>query len=117
MNPPFELDNRGKRAIGIDYGTEAGRKVLADLIAGADVFVTNLRVDALERAGLDHAALTAAQPAARLRQRHRSTASTATSGAGPPTTWARSGHVRAWPPRSRRRAASCRTSAAAWVTT
>jgi crotonobetainyl-CoA:carnitine CoA-transferase CaiB-like acyl-CoA transferase len=62
VNPPFDLDNRGKRSIGIDYGTDAGRRVLADLIAGADVFVTNLRVDALERAGLDHATLTAAHP-------------------------------------------------------
>jgi crotonobetainyl-CoA:carnitine CoA-transferase CaiB-like acyl-CoA transferase len=62
MNPPFELDNRGKRSIGVDYGTDAGRAVLADLIAGADVFVTNLRVDALERAGLDHATLTARHP-------------------------------------------------------
>jgi crotonobetainyl-CoA:carnitine CoA-transferase CaiB-like acyl-CoA transferase len=62
VNPPFELDNRGKRSIGIDYGTDAGRRVLGDLIAGADVFVTNLRVDALERAGLDHATLTAAHP-------------------------------------------------------
>ena len=62
MNPPFELDNRGKRSIGLDYGTDAGRGVLADLIAGADVFVTNLRVDALERAGLDHATLAAPHP-------------------------------------------------------
>jgi crotonobetainyl-CoA:carnitine CoA-transferase CaiB-like acyl-CoA transferase len=62
MNPPFELDNRGKRSIGVDYGTDAGRAVLADLIAGADVFVTNLRVDALERAGLDHATLTGRHP-------------------------------------------------------
>jgi crotonobetainyl-CoA:carnitine CoA-transferase CaiB-like acyl-CoA transferase len=59
VNPPFELDNRGKRSIGLDYGTERGRHVLGDLVGAADVFVTNLRLDALERAGLDHAALTA----------------------------------------------------------
>ena len=62
MNPPFELDNRGKRSIGLDYGTDAGRQVLADLVGTADVFVTNLRVDALERAGLDHASLMARHP-------------------------------------------------------
>ena len=71
MNPPFELDNRGKRSIGVDYGTDAGRAVLADLIAGADVFVTNLRVDALERAGLDHATLTALHPRLVYAQRDR----------------------------------------------
>jgi crotonobetainyl-CoA:carnitine CoA-transferase CaiB-like acyl-CoA transferase len=58
-NPPFELDNRGKRSIGLDYGTPDGMAVLLELIDGADVFVTNLRVPALARAGLDHAALSA----------------------------------------------------------
>jgi len=62
VNPPFELDNRGKRSIGLDYATERGRQVLEDLITGADVFVTNLRLDALERAGLDHANVTARHP-------------------------------------------------------
>jgi crotonobetainyl-CoA:carnitine CoA-transferase CaiB-like acyl-CoA transferase len=62
VNPPFELDNRGKRSISLDYGTERGRAVLLALIDQADVFVTNLRVDALERAGLDHAGLLARRP-------------------------------------------------------
>jgi crotonobetainyl-CoA:carnitine CoA-transferase CaiB-like acyl-CoA transferase len=53
-NPPFELDNRGKRSIGLDYTTDEGKQVLLDLIAEADVFVTNLRVGALERAGLTY---------------------------------------------------------------
>ena len=26
VNPPFELDNRGKRSIGIDYATAEGRR-------------------------------------------------------------------------------------------
>jgi crotonobetainyl-CoA:carnitine CoA-transferase CaiB-like acyl-CoA transferase len=62
VNPPFDLDNRGKRSIGLDYGTERGREVLDALLAQADVFVTNLRVDALERAGLDHETLLARHP-------------------------------------------------------
>ncbi len=62
VNPPFDLDNRGKRSISLDYGSERGRSVLFDLIDRADVFVTNLRVDALERAGLDHATLLARTP-------------------------------------------------------
>jgi crotonobetainyl-CoA:carnitine CoA-transferase CaiB-like acyl-CoA transferase len=61
-NPPFEVDNRGKRSIGLDYGTQAGREVLLQLIDGADVFVTNLRVGALRRAGLEYAALAARNP-------------------------------------------------------
>lgn len=61
-NPPFELDNRGKRSIGLDYGTPDGKAVLLDLIDGADVFVTNLRIPALTRAGLDHATLAARNP-------------------------------------------------------
>ena len=53
-NPPFDLDNRGKRSVVLDLRTEVGRKVLERLLATADVFVTNLRVDALERLGLGH---------------------------------------------------------------
>ena len=61
-NAPFELDNRGKRSIGLDYVTEAGKAVLLDLIDQADVFLTNLRVGALERAGLDYPSLSARNP-------------------------------------------------------
>ena len=61
-NPPFALDNRGKRSIGLDYGMEAGKAVLLELIDRADVFVTNLRVGALERAGLDYESLNARNP-------------------------------------------------------
>ena len=62
VNPPFELDNRGKRSISLDYSTEPGRAVVLELVDQADVFITNLRVDALERAGLDHATLLARRP-------------------------------------------------------
>lgn len=61
-NPPFELDNRGKQSIALDYGTEGGMAVLLDLIDQADVFVTNLRIGALERAGLTYDALAARNP-------------------------------------------------------
>lgn len=53
-NPVFELDNRSKRSIVLDLQTDEGRNHALDLIAGADVFVTNLRVGALERLGLDY---------------------------------------------------------------
>ncbi len=51
-NPPFELDNRGKRSVGLNLLEADGRKVARELIAKADVFVTNLRASALARAGL-----------------------------------------------------------------
>jgi crotonobetainyl-CoA:carnitine CoA-transferase CaiB-like acyl-CoA transferase len=55
--PPFELDNRGKRSVVLDLRTAAGAEAMQRLLATADVFVTNLRPDALERLGLDHGTL------------------------------------------------------------
>lgn len=53
-NPVFELDNRNKKSIALDYSTPAGLAIMYDLLRRADVFVTNVRVDALERAGLGY---------------------------------------------------------------
>ena len=50
--PVFELDNRGKRAIALDLSTERGLDLAHQLVADADVFLTNLRPAALERIGL-----------------------------------------------------------------
>lgn len=41
VNPMIEQPNRGKRSIGIDMSTEAGRELIYDLAREADVFVTN----------------------------------------------------------------------------
>jgi crotonobetainyl-CoA:carnitine CoA-transferase CaiB-like acyl-CoA transferase len=60
--PPFELDNRNKRSIGLNLSTAEGREVAATLVDGADVFVTNARPAALARAGLDHATVSARNP-------------------------------------------------------
>ena len=62
MNPPFELDNRNKRSIGLNLSVDEGRQLAAQLIDGADVFVTNARPGALARAGLDHATVSARNP-------------------------------------------------------
>jgi crotonobetainyl-CoA:carnitine CoA-transferase CaiB-like acyl-CoA transferase len=62
LNPPFELDNRGKRSIAVDLETAEGRRIAGELVARADVFVTNLRQAALERLGLAHAHLSARHP-------------------------------------------------------
>jgi crotonobetainyl-CoA:carnitine CoA-transferase CaiB-like acyl-CoA transferase len=52
VNPVFELDNRGKRAITVDLGDERGREIAERLLAEADVFITNVRPSALGRLGL-----------------------------------------------------------------
>jgi crotonobetainyl-CoA:carnitine CoA-transferase CaiB-like acyl-CoA transferase len=62
VNPPFELDNRNKRSMALNLGTEEGRAIAAELVAGADVFVTNARPRALARAGLDYETVAAANP-------------------------------------------------------
>ena len=61
-NPPFELDNRAKRSIALDYSTDAGREILLELIDDADVFLSNVRPGALERAGLDYESLRPRNP-------------------------------------------------------
>ncbi len=61
-NPVFELDNRGKRGVVFDTSTPQGREAALKLIAGADVFLTNVRPGALKRAGLDWDTLHAAFP-------------------------------------------------------
>jgi crotonobetainyl-CoA:carnitine CoA-transferase CaiB-like acyl-CoA transferase len=45
----WEIMNRGKRCIGVDVSLTEGQQVLHDLVAGADVFVTNLLPDARRR--------------------------------------------------------------------
>lgn len=61
-NPVFELDNRSKRSVVLDLGTEDGRARAVELVATADVFLSNIRVSALERAGLGPATLRARFP-------------------------------------------------------
>ena len=55
--PPFELDNRGKRSVVLDLRAQAGQDALDRLLCRADVFLTNLRPGALERLGLDPGSL------------------------------------------------------------
>ena len=49
--------NRGKRSIAVDLKSPAGRKVLDELVAGADVVMTNWRPGAAARLGLDEETL------------------------------------------------------------
>jgi crotonobetainyl-CoA:carnitine CoA-transferase CaiB-like acyl-CoA transferase len=56
-NPVFELDNRSKRSVVLDLSSTEGRQVADALIDGSDVFVTNIRLSALERIDLGPARL------------------------------------------------------------
>ncbi|MCA2253963.1 CoA transferase [Mycobacterium intracellulare] len=62
LNPPFEMDNRSKRSVVLDLGTDAGRATAFELLAGADVFLTNVRPGALQRLGLDFESVSATNP-------------------------------------------------------
>jgi crotonobetainyl-CoA:carnitine CoA-transferase CaiB-like acyl-CoA transferase len=62
INPMFELDNRGKRSIVVDLRKPEGQEIVLRAIAAADVFVTNVRPGALERAALDPATILARFP-------------------------------------------------------
>jgi crotonobetainyl-CoA:carnitine CoA-transferase CaiB-like acyl-CoA transferase len=57
----FISSNRGKRSLSIDVKSEAGREVMAKLVAQSDVLVQNFRPGTTERLGLG---------ADELRQRH-----------------------------------------------
>jgi crotonobetainyl-CoA:carnitine CoA-transferase CaiB-like acyl-CoA transferase len=61
-NPPFELDNRGKRSVVLDLRTPEARAIAHRLVEGADVFVTNVRPAALVRLALDWDTLAAKNP-------------------------------------------------------
>ena len=62
MAPGFMALNRGKRSIALDLKTADDLAVVEELLAEADVFVVNIRGKALERLGLDYAALSARYP-------------------------------------------------------
>jgi len=61
-NPPFELDNRGKRSISLNLQHPDGRAVAHQLLAAADVFVTNVRQSALQKLGLTYDDLRSLNP-------------------------------------------------------
>jgi crotonobetainyl-CoA:carnitine CoA-transferase CaiB-like acyl-CoA transferase len=62
MSGKFINFNRNKRSIVLDLKNKDGHAALLRLIAKADVFVSNVRPEALARAGLDHASLAKLNP-------------------------------------------------------
>jgi crotonobetainyl-CoA:carnitine CoA-transferase CaiB-like acyl-CoA transferase len=60
--PPFDLYNRGKRSLAVDINHADGIALVQRLVATADVFVSNMRPQFLERIGLDPDTLLARHP-------------------------------------------------------
>ena len=58
----FLAINRNKRSLAIDLKKPGGREAVRRLVATADVFVHNMRVDAIERLGFGYDALRALKP-------------------------------------------------------
>lgn len=58
----FISSNRGKRSLSIDMKSDAGREVLAKLVAQSDVLVQNFRPGTMKRLGLGAEALRARHP-------------------------------------------------------
>ena len=56
-NTTWELENANKRCISINMKDPAGKEAFFKLLEGADVMITNWRVQALQRAGLDYETL------------------------------------------------------------
>ena len=53
-NPGYDINNTGKRHIVLNLKTAEGLEACHKLLETADVFVTNMRVQALKRLGLDY---------------------------------------------------------------
>jgi crotonobetainyl-CoA:carnitine CoA-transferase CaiB-like acyl-CoA transferase len=62
INFIIEVPNRGKRSIGLDLATDQGRAVLYELVAHADVFLTNFLPDARQRLRIDVADIQGVNP-------------------------------------------------------
>jgi crotonobetainyl-CoA:carnitine CoA-transferase CaiB-like acyl-CoA transferase len=61
-NPAFALDNRGKRSVVLDLRNGDERERLEELLQDADVFVTNLVPDSLDKLDLEPAATVERHP-------------------------------------------------------
>ena len=62
-NPVFDLYNSGKKHISLNVKTPEGMEAMHKLLEGADIFITNLRTNALARNGLDYETLKEKYPA------------------------------------------------------
>jgi crotonobetainyl-CoA:carnitine CoA-transferase CaiB-like acyl-CoA transferase len=54
VNPPFEIDNRGKRSVALNLEHADGAKIARRLLDEADVFVTNMRPRVCDQFGFSY---------------------------------------------------------------
>jgi crotonobetainyl-CoA:carnitine CoA-transferase CaiB-like acyl-CoA transferase len=62
MGPLFVSLNRNKRSVALDLKTEPAREALAKLVAQADIFIHNMRPEAVQRLGFGYEAVKAIKP-------------------------------------------------------
>lgn len=62
MSPGHLALNRGKQSAALDLKNEADLELVRRLIPGCDVFIHNMRAEAIERLGLGHDAVRALRP-------------------------------------------------------
>ena len=62
INPPFEMDNRGKRSVALNLERGEAREIALQLLERADVFVTNTRPRVLNEFGLSYEELSQRYP-------------------------------------------------------
>lgn len=62
INVSFLSLNRNKRSLAVDLKSDAGKAVLYDLVASADVFLQNYRPGVAHRLGVDYDTLSAINP-------------------------------------------------------
>lgn len=62
MSGPYLIKARNKRSVMLDLKQDAGREIFAKLIAGADVFVHNIRPKPAARIGIDYETCRALRP-------------------------------------------------------
>jgi len=62
INFPWEVDNRNKRGMAVNLKTEQGRQIVYKLVENSDVFISNLRAEALQRLGMDYKTLSGINP-------------------------------------------------------
>ena len=61
-NPPFHMDNRGKRSIMLDLGRAEAREALLRMTDRAEIVITNLLPARRRKYGVDHESLLARSP-------------------------------------------------------
>jgi crotonobetainyl-CoA:carnitine CoA-transferase CaiB-like acyl-CoA transferase len=62
MGPIFVALNRNKRSVALDLKGEPGRRALRRLVKRADIFIHNMRPEAVARLGFDYTAVAALKP-------------------------------------------------------